>query len=171
MPAIFDPETRDALLRAGWYVVGAVGGLTLADFRAAGAPFKSDKYFASQAADADDLPIAWGEAAYRGELLPESLNQPYARAEQLIEALQPSLPAGARAVIAPAALYVHLLVEHHRQRGEWLLQQRYTWAADRSGATHLAVGVFGQQRPLLVSPIPEGSGRGLGVMPVVVPVE
>jgi hypothetical protein len=38
-----------------------------------------------------------------------------------------------------------------------------------SGATHLGVGAFGSQRPILVSPIPEGSGRGVGVMPVVVP--
>jgi len=171
MPAIFDPQTRDALLQAGWHVVTAVGGLTLADFRAAGAPFKSDKYFTSQAADADDLPIAWGEAAYRGELLPKSLNQPYERAEQLVDALQPTLPPGSQAIIAPAALYVHLFVEHHRAHGDWLLQQHYTWTADKVGTMHLAVGVFGQQRPLLVSPIPEGTGRGLGVMPVVVPVE
>jgi hypothetical protein len=81
------------------------------------------------------------------------------------------LPSGAEAVIAPAALYVHILMEHFRQRGEWLLQGSYTWAADRDGGKHLAVGVFGRQRPLIVSPIPEATGRGIGAMPVIVPVE
>ncbi len=171
MPAIFNPEVRDALARAGWHVITAVGGLNLSDLRTAGAPFKSDKYFATRAADAEDLSIGWSEVGYQGNLLPESLNQPYARAEELVAALQLALPGGARAIIGPAALYVHILVEHQRKHGEWLLQQRYTWAADRVGNTHLAVGVFGRERPLLVSPIPEATGRGLGVMPVVVPVE
>ena len=165
----FSPEVRRQLADAGWQVVETPAGATLGDLRAAGAPFKGDKYFQHQSAATDELPVPAAEAAYRGALLPESLSQSFAVACELVERLGSELPAGARAVVGPAALYVAVLVAHHGGTGEWLLAQRYTWAADRSGATHLAVGAFGRERPILVSPIPEGYGRGLGVMPVVVP--
>ncbi|MBI3973739.1 MAG: hypothetical protein HY332_20885 [Chloroflexi bacterium] len=170
MTAHFVPETRPHLIRNGWRLVVAPARLSLAGLRAAGAPFKGTKYFDQQAERTREMPFAGGEVAYRPGLMPDSLNRPYAHAAALVDDLRDRLPAGAHAIIAPAALYVWLLTEHHRQTGEWLLHQCYTWAADESDGTHLAVGIFGQMRPLLVSPIPEGSGRGVGVMPIVVPV-
>ncbi len=165
----FTPEARAALEAAGWRILDAPPGLTLAGLRAAGAPFKGTKYFEQQAAGTEELPVDAGEVAYRPGLMPESLNQSFDDGQALLARLQDRLPAGTKVVIGPAALYVWLLVEHHRRYGEWLLRQCYTWAADRSGEAHLAVGVFGQDRPLLVSPIPEGMGRGVGVLPLVLP--
>ena len=171
MSAQFRADTKAALLRAGWRLAEAPSGLTLAGLRATGAPFKGSKYFDQQAAHTVKAPPRGGEVAYRPGLLPESLNQPFERAVALLAHLERALPPGATATIGPAALYVWLLWERYRASGEWLLSQRYTWAADRSGSTHLAVGVFGRERPLLVSPIPEGMGRGLGVLPLVLPLE
>ncbi|MGH2351047.1 MAG: hypothetical protein ACRDI2_18945 [Chloroflexota bacterium] len=165
----FAPEVRDPLAREGWRILEAPAGVTLAGLRAADAPFKGSKYFDQQATATVELPVAGGDVAYRPGLLPESLNQPYDRAQELVDGFSTLLPPGAVAAIGPAALYAWLLTEHHRRYGEWLLRQCYTWAADRSGGTHLAVGVFGRERPLLVSPLPEGTGRGVGIMPLVVP--
>jgi hypothetical protein len=171
VPAVFDPQVRDQLAQSGWTILGAVGGTRLDDLRNDGAPFKSDKYFATRPADAEDPTIEWAEVAYKGELIPWSLNQPYERAQALVEVLEPSLPSGATPIIGPAVLYVHILVQHHKAHGNWLLQQCFTWATDQIGSAHVAVGAFGQRRPIVVSPIPEGYGRGIGVMPLVVPVE
>ncbi|MDQ3702711.1 MAG: hypothetical protein M3442_17570 [Chloroflexota bacterium] len=196
-PRRFTTAARDALLEQGWRLLDAPAGITLATLRAAGAPFKGSRYFDAQAARTVELPVPAGDIAYRPGLMPDSLNHTFEQGERLTRALVPLLPHGAEATIAPAALYVWLLQEHFRQHGEWPLRQCYTWTADRSrvhsqstaedasgrpqprgnGASadasveyvHLAVGVFGQQRPLLVSPIPEPSGRGLGVMPIIVP--
>jgi hypothetical protein len=165
----FAAETVAALRAQGWRLLPAPRGVTLAGLRSAGAPFKGTKYFDLQAAETSELPVAGGDVAYRPGLLPDSLNRPFEGAAGGVAALRPLLPAGVEATIGPAALYVWLLVEHHRLHGEWLLRQYYTWAADRSGTTHLAVGVFGQARPLIVSPVPELSGQGLGVMPLIVP--
>ncbi len=187
--ARFTPQTQEELIGQGWRLLHAPPGLSLARLREAGAPFKGSKYFDQQAAQTAELTVPGGDLAYRPGLLPHSLNQTFDVGTGLVQAMTALLPPGAVATIAPAALYVWLLVEHHRLQGEWLLRQCYTWAADRSWegtgpaspgkgslvrATarelHLAVGVFGQARPLLVSRIPEPSGRGLGVMPVIAPV-
>lgn len=192
-PRRFTPPAQDALLAQGWRLLHAPAGLTLAMLRAAGAPFKGNRYFDVHAAQTEELSVPARDVAYRPGLMPNSLNQTFDQGKHLTRALAPLLPAGMEATIAPAALYVWILYEHFRQHGEWPLRQCYTWAADRSrvhavstaedasgrlqpggtsasaGYVHLAVGVFGQQRPLLVSPIPEPSGRGLGVMPILVP--
>jgi hypothetical protein len=165
----FDPRTEAALRAQGWRLAHAPAGITLAGLRAAGAPFKSSKYFDLQAAATAELPVSGGDVAYRPGLLPGSLNEPHAALPGRLAALQPLLPPGAVAAVGPAALYVWLLIDHHARDGAWPLRQCFTWAADASGETHLAVGVFGQARPLIVSPIPEASGRGLGLMPLILP--
>jgi hypothetical protein len=165
----FAPGTAAALEAQGWRVLGVPAGITLAGLRAAGAPFKGTKYFDRQAAATVEHPVAGGDVAYRPGLMPGSLARSFDAAARLVDDLQPRLPAGTMPIVGAAALYVWLLVEHRRRHGEWLLRQCYTWAADRSGPAHLAVGVFGEARPLIVSPVPEGSGQGLGVMPLVVP--
>ena len=165
----FDPQTAAALRGQGWRLAHAPSGITLAGMRAAGAPFKGDKYFRLQAAATAERTVEGGDVAYRPGLLPGSLNQPHAAVPALLDRLRPLLPPGAGPLLAPAALYVWLLVDHHAREGEWLLRQCFTWAADPSGATHLSVGVFGQGRPLIVSPVPELTGRGIGVMPLIVP--
>src|SRR5919109_429127 len=165
----FEAGTRAALASQGWRLLEAPPGLTLAGLRDAGAPFKGTRYFDHFAAETEEAAFAGGEVAYRPGLMPGSLNRTYDGAASLAAGLQALLPPGAVPMIAPAALYVWLLVEHRRRRGEWLLAQAYAWAADRWRDTHLVVGVFGRERPLLVSPLLEGSGRGVGLAPVVVP--
>jgi hypothetical protein len=165
----FGPATEAALRAQGWRLTRAPAGITLAGLRAAGAPFKSSKYFDQQAAATVEAAVAGGDVAYRPGLLPGSLNEPHAALPGRLAALQPLLPPGAVAGVGPAALYVWLLVDHHAREGEWPLRQCFTWTADASGETHLAVGVFGRERPLIVSPIPEASGRGLGLMPLIFP--
>jgi hypothetical protein len=167
----FAPETAQALRDQGWRFLDVPPGVTLGGLRAAGAPFKGSKYFDLQAGATTELPVAGGDVAYRPGLLPNSLNRQFEDVAVSVAGLRALLPAGAGATIGPAALYVWLLVEHHRRHGEWLLRQCFTWAADRSGGTHLAVGVFGRDRPLIVSPVPELNGQGLGVMPLIVPWE
>ena len=108
MSGRFDPETRDRLLREGWQVAEAPAGLTLAGLRAAGAPFKGTKYFDQQAARTAEAPVAGGEVAYRPGLMPDSLNQTYDRALELLVELERLLPPGVRATAGPAALYVRL---------------------------------------------------------------
>ena len=171
--ARFSTEARARLLATGWLALEVPEGLTLAGLRAAGAPFKGSKYFDQQASGVRELSVSAGEVAYPRDLLPGTMGRTYAGCVALLDGLQPQLPGGARASIQPAALYVWLLWEHQQRHGEWLLQGRYTWAADATadGSEHLATGVFGQQRPLLVSPIPEPFGRGLGALPIVVPVD
>jgi hypothetical protein len=170
----FDPTTGEVLRRAGWEIVDAPPGLTLAALRAAGAPFKGTRYFDRHAAATREPPVVGGAVAYRQGLLPATIGRTYTEAERLVASLGAQLPGGVLAVIGPAALYIWLLMEHHRRRGEWLLRGAYTWAADivdlaGGGEVHLAVGVFGEQRPLVVTPVPEGFGAGIGAMPLVLP--
>lgn len=165
----FADETRRALIAAGWHVRDVPAGVTLAALRDAGAPFKGSKYFDQQARATQEVPVRPGEIAYRPGLLPGSLNQPAAVCEQRVGALSGALPAHTRPEIGGASLYVWLFVAHHQEHGTWPIAGCYTWAADRGSAGRLAVGVFGRDRPLVVSPIPEATGRGIGVMPVIVP--
>jgi hypothetical protein len=157
------------LVAAGWRLRDVPADVTLAALRDAGAPFKGSKYFDQQARATDEVPVQAGEIAYRAGLMPGSLNQTYAACERLVAGLVSLLPAGTRPEIGAAALYVWLFVEHHGEHGAWPIAGCYTWAADRSSTGRLAVGIFGRERPLVVSPIPEATGRGIGVMPVIVP--
>ena len=170
MSRAFSEETRPALERGGWSVVTVPDGLSLARLRQEGAPFKGTKYFDRFDGAAEAPP---GEVAYQGaldSLLPESLNQPFERGRAAMMArLGGTLPAATRLVVGSATTYCWLLLDHHRRTGEWLLAGRYTWTADLAGGMRVAVGVFGRERPLLVSPIPEGQGRGIGIMPLVEP--
>jgi hypothetical protein len=169
----FDAKAREALLDTGWHLADSPSGLTLEGLRRSGAPFKSAKYFEQHASLTLEAVFPGGDIAYRPGLMPESLNQPYDRCLAHLARLIPLLPAGAQPVVAPAALYVWLFDDHSRRTGEWLLQKCFTWTADQcrlgNMSTHLVVGLFGGQRPLVVSPLPEGRGRGVGLMPVVVP--
>jgi hypothetical protein len=165
----FEAQTAEALLRDGWRIARAPAGVTLAGLRAEGAPFKGSKYFDVQAGQTLELPVAETELAYRPGLQPGTASQPFEACERLVTRLEGALPPRVVARIAPAALYVWTLWMHRRTEGEWPLSGCYTWAADRSGTARLAVGIFGRERPIVVSPIPEGSGRGIGVMPIVFP--
>jgi hypothetical protein len=65
---------------------------------------------------------------------------------------------------------VWLLEEHRARWGEYPFAQLYAWACDQyQERARLAVGVFGQRRPLLVVPVVEGRGSGIGLWPVIVP--
>jgi hypothetical protein len=167
--SIFTKDACDHLASAGWRFATVPAGLTLAGLRAAGAPFKGAKYFDQQANETHELSVEPAVIAYAPGLPAETLNQSFDRCLELFLAPPSELPPHVRPTIQPAALYAWLLWEHARHHGEWLLQGRYTWCADRSGTTHLALGVFGRERPLLVTPIPEGHGRGLGAWPILVP--
>lgn len=178
---MFTAAARQALLGQGWRLRTAPAGLTLVDLRAQGAPFKGSRYFDRQADHTHEVAFAGGEIAYRPGLIPDSLGCTPVEALALLGRLQPLLPPDAVSIVAPAALLVWLLVEHQRLYQEWLLQGTFTWAADTyrpdsptSGVTvpgeiHLAVGVFGRTQPLIVSSVPEGRGRGIGLLPVIVP--
>ncbi|HWP28517.1 MAG TPA: hypothetical protein VNM50_03165, partial [Chloroflexota bacterium] len=158
------------LQAAGWRCVRLPPGLTLARLHAAGAPFKGARYFEVQARQTVEYTTVDTDLAYPPGLLPGSYNLPFEAAEQLVAQLAPQLPPGTAATIAPAAAYVWLLEHHRCATGSYPFTQRYTWAVDRyQERAHLAVGVFGQHRPLLVVPLPEGRGAGVGVWPVVVP--
>lgn len=109
-------------------------------------------------------------AAYKPSLLPGTYNLPFDEAAARVATLEAELPLGVVACIAPAAAYVWLLQHHRGVFGAYPFVQRYTWAADRyQDRTHLVVGVFGQERPLLVPPLTEGRGGGVGAWPLVVP--
>lgn len=169
----FSPVTRAALVEQGWRLGQVPGGLTLSSVRAAGAPFKGDKFFREQAAQAREVLFPASEVAYRPGLMPGSVSRPYGDLGALVTHLERLLPTGAVATVGSAATYAWLLTEHHRTAGEWLLSQCFTWCADEYGPSergiHLVVGVMGQSRPIMVSPLPEGTGRGVGLLPLVVP--
>ena len=161
----FSEATREALDAQGWRRIDLPGDLTLAALHAAGAPFKGDKVTGRPGLAEHPLPAC--EVAYRPGLMPGSPNLPRAALGALLESLRPRLPAGVQPVIASAAAYGWLLIEQHRTRNEWLLSRVLTWTADDLGGTPLAIGVFGGG--LLVSPLPEGRGAGVGLLPLLVP--
>jgi len=164
----FTPDAVKALQSAGWTVIDVPAGVTLHALREQGAPFRSDRYFREFAPEVTETPTVAHTVAYRPELLPNSLNRAYDECAALLRDLSATLPPGLAATIAPAAVYAWLLMQHHRATGAFPLAGHYTWTSDRYRATHLALGVFGRDRPLLVAPIPELRGRGIGVLPVVV---
>jgi hypothetical protein len=168
VPPTFSSETRDLLLSAGWRLLTLPPDLTLLDLKASGAPFKGDKYFIQHHAETAEARFPGGDVAYRPGLMPDSLSRPYADTAGLLQRLQPLLPSGATGVVGSAAAYAWLLVEHYRAHGDWLLPQCFTWCADTHRETHLVLGCFGRERPLMLSPLPEGTGRGVGLMPLIV---
>ena len=161
----FSEATREALEAQGWRRMELPGGLRLASLRAADAPFKGDKV--SGRAGLEERPLDATEVAYRPGLMPGSPNLPVGEHGALLDELRPRLPVDVTAVIGSAAAYGWLLVEHHRLHGEWLLTRVFTWTADDRGGTPIAIGVFGGG--LLVSPLPEGRGAGVGLLPLLVP--
>jgi hypothetical protein len=173
VPARFAPGTREALVGQGWRLATVPEGLTLAGVRALGAPFKGERFFREQAEWAREVAFPGGEVAYRPGLMPGSVGLPYGGLDGLLAQLGGLLPPGSRAAVASAAAYAWLLADHHARTGEWLLAQCFTWCADGygppEGGVHLVLGAMGGARPLLVAPLPEGSGRGVGLLPLVVP--
>jgi hypothetical protein len=166
----FAASDRATLAATGWLLVRLPAGLTLAGLRADGAPFKGTRYFDRHAAETREQTTIAVDVAYRPALLPGSLGLTYEATEALVEKLAAELPPELAATIAPAAAYVWLFEHHHAAQGAYPFAQRYTWATDRyQDRAHLVVGVFGQQRPLLVAPQVEGRGAGVGVWPLVVP--
>jgi hypothetical protein len=169
-PTVFTAADRGALGDAGWLLARLPAGLTLAGLRAAGAPFKGTRYFERHAAATREQSTMATDLAYRPALLPGSLNLTYAATEALVAELTAALPPSLAATIAPAAAYVWLFEHHRATHGVYPFAQRYTWAADEyQDDAHLVLGVFGQQRPLVVAPQVEGHGAGVGVWPLVVP--
>ena len=161
----FSEATREALDAQGWRRTELPGGLTLAALRETGVPFKGDK--GAGRAGLAEHPLPASEVAYRPGLMPGSPNLPRESLAAPLEDLRPRLPAGAQPAIGSAAAYGWLLMEHHRRHGEWLLSRVLTWTVDDLGGTPLAIGVFGGG--LLVSPLPEGRGAGVGLLPLLIP--
>ena len=161
----FTEATREALDGQGWRRAELPGGLTLSALREGGAPFKGDKIFARSGLS--EHPLDGSEVAYRPGLMPGSPNVSVEGLSGLLEGLRPLVPDGVEPVVGSAAAYGWLLVEHHRLHGEWLLARTLTWTADDLGGTRLAIGVFGGG--LLVSPLPEGRGAGVGLLPLLIP--
>lgn len=109
-----------------------------------------------------------GHLAYRPGLMPGSPGKSRPEVEALLLRLDGMLPEGARAAIGSAAVYEWLLQDHRARTGEWLLTRCFTWSTDTDERGYpVAVGAFGGR--VLVSPLPEGRGRGVGLLPLVLP--
>ena len=161
----FPEATQEALDGQGWRRTELPGGLTLAGLRESGAPFKGEKVLGREGLT--ERPLEATEVAYRPGLMPGSPNVPRAGLAGLVDGLRRLVPVGVEPVIGSAAGYGWLLLEHHRQHGEWLLARTLTWTVDDTGGTGLAIGVFGGG--LLVSRLPEGRGAGVGLLPLLIP--
>jgi hypothetical protein len=169
-PAAFALAEATLLGEAGWTLVRLPAGLTLARLRAGGAPFKGDRYFEQHARETAERTTVATDLAYKPALLPGSFNRPFDGAAQMMAELSEQLPAGVAATIGPAAAYVWLLEQHRAATGGYPFAQLYAWAVDEYQArARLVVGVFGQQRPIILAPLVEGHGGGVGVWPLVVP--
>ena len=168
--ATFAPETAAVLAEMDWTVVRLPAGLTLAGLRASGAPFKTARYFDRHASDTAERTTVATDLAYKPLLLPGSFNRPFDAVVQMLAEMVEHVPAGTAATVAPAAAYVWLLERHRAATGAYPYSRLYSWAVDEYQArARLVVGVFGQQRPLLVAPLVEGRGSGVGLWPLLVP--
>jgi hypothetical protein len=167
----FSDQTREALRSQGWRLASLPADLSLESLRLAGAPFKSDRFFRDHAPGAVEVPSAPGDLAYRPGLMLNSPGRPFADSIALLATLVPLLPDGTRPVLGPAAAYVWLLADHHQRTSEWLLSRCFTFTIDHHTPTRspLVVGAFGGARPLIVTPLPEHTGRGVGLLPLIVP--
>lgn len=166
----FAPATAVGLRRSGWTVVDVSAGLTLAELLRRGAPFRGTRYFRDFAPGVIETPTVARSVAYRPEFLPGSQNRPFDECEDLVAELRASIPDGCRAVIGTAAECVEIIWHHARATGEFPLAGGYTWTSDACEDGHLVVGVFGREHPIVVGPHPR-SGRGIGVMALVVPLD
>lgn len=164
----FSLEAAETLRRNGWNIVQIPEGLTLAVLRDRGAPFRGERFFREFASSVAETPTVAQSVAYQPAFLRGSLNLRYEECEGLVVEYSHSAPRGCWPIIGQAAAYVEILWRHFRDTGEYPLVGRYTWAADRYSGGHLVVGVFGHDRPIVVGPHPK-SGRGIGVMPLIVP--
>jgi hypothetical protein len=166
----FDAEAAAFLRQGGWTTLHIPAGLTLKGLRAAGAPFKGPRYFDSQARDTREHTTVATALAYKPLLLPGSLNQPIAVVQEMLGALTAELPPMLIATLAPAAVYVWLCQRHSETTGTYPLSGCYTLTADvYQGRAPVVVGVIGQRNPLVVAPLVEGHGAGVGGWPVVLP--
>ena len=167
----FAPETAANLRQSGWRILQLPAELTLATLRQQGAPFRSDRYFKEFAGEVVETPTPACSIAYQPALLAGSLNLRYEACEELIAEFNRSAPAACRAVIGQAAACVYVVNRHHEDTGSFPLAGAYCWTSDHYRDTHLVVGVFGRERPIIVAPLPEKQGRGVGVMPLIVPID
>lgn len=165
----FSEDTTAILERNGWSVVEVPAGLTLEVLRLQGAPFRGIRYFDRFAGAVAEKPTTEGHVAVNWGILEGTLNRRYEECESLVAEFGRTLPDGCEAMIGPTATYVYLIGRHRADRGTFPLAGYYTWACDRYRDTHLVVGVFGSQRPIVVAPLSEKQGKGVGVMPLIVP--
>lgn len=169
MAAGFSEATTTILERSGWSVVELPAGLTLSTLRQQGAPFRGDRYFKEFAGDVAEKPTSAGPIAFYSGILEGTLNRLYEECERQLADFGQTLPDGCRALIGSAATYVHVLGRHQEDSGMFPIAGYYTWTSDRYRDTHLIVGVFGRERPIVVAPLSEGQGSGVGVMPLIAP--
>lgn len=165
--AAFNPEVAEILRRNGWTLVDVPAGLTLTELQRRGAPFRGTRYFRDFAPCVVETPTIAHSVAYQPGFLPNTLNRPFDECADLVAEFGRSVPSGCRAIVGQAAVYVEILWRHALVTGEFPLTGGYTWTSDQYPAGHLVVGVFGRERPIVVGPHPK-SGRGIGVMPLIV---
>ncbi|MGH2461436.1 MAG: hypothetical protein ACRDIY_21480 [Chloroflexota bacterium] len=166
-PTAFSPEVAGALRRNGWTLVDVPAGLTLAELQRQGAPFRGTRYFRDVAPSVVETPTIAQSIAYQPDFLPGSLNRPFDECAGLVAEFGRSVPVGCRAIIGQAAMYVDLIWRHAITTGAFPLSGGYTWTSDQYPDGHLVIGVFGRERPIIVGPHPK-SGRGIGVMPLII---
>ena len=171
MAAGFSENTTTTLERNGWSVVELPEGLTLEVLRRKGAPFRGSRYFERFAGEVAETPTSEGSIAVYSGILEGTLNRRYEDCERLLVDFGRTLPDGCEALIGSAATYVYLLSHHRAAKGTFPIPGYYTWTSDRYRETHLVVGVFGRERPIVVAPLSEKQGKGVGVMPLIVPAQ
>lgn len=164
----FVPDVAETLRRNGWTLVDVPAGLTLAELHRRGAPFRGTRYFREFAPGVVESPTIAQSVAYQPGFLPGTLNRRFDECARLVAEFGRTVPGGCHAIIGQAATYVEILWRHALATGEFPLAGGYTWASDEYADGHLVVGIFGRERPIVVGPHPE-SGRGIGVMPLIVP--
>ena len=171
MAAGFSENTTTTLERNGWSVVELSHGLTLEVLRQQDAPFRGDRYFREFAGEVAETPTSAGSIAVYPGILEGTLNRRYEDCERLLGEFGRALPDGCMALIGSAATYVYLLSCHRAAKGTFPIPGYYTWTCDRYRDTHLVIGVFGRERPIVVAPLSEKQGKGVGVMPLIVPAQ
>ncbi len=169
MAARFSEPTAATLERNGWSVVDLPEGLTLETLRRQGAPFRGSRYFDRFAGEVAETPTTGGQIAVNWGILEGTLNRIYEDCEGLLAEFGRTLPDGCEATIGTAATYVYLIGHYRADKGVFPIAGRYTWTRDRYRDTHLVAGVFGRERPIVVAPLSEKQGKGVGVMPLIVP--
>ena len=167
----FSEGTAAILERNWWSVVELPEGLTLEVLRRKGAPFRGSRYFERFAGEVVETPTIEGHVAVNWGILQGTLNRRYEDCESLLAEFGRTLPDGCEALIGSAATYVYLLSHHRAAKGTFPIPGYYTWTSDRYRETQLVVGVFGRERPIVVAPLSEKQGKGVGVMPLIVPAQ